>query len=454
MIQIQEKILTLGNCKISVLGAGISGIYAATLAGMQGADVLLSDAATPNLTAVQKDLLKKYQVNLETEGHSEKIFDAHFVVKSPGIPNSSNIIKELKAKSIPVIGEIEFAYQLLNTNHIIAVTGSNGKTTTTTMIAEFLKNSGRPVFCGGNIGNPLSKIVLTETIDDTAIIVLELSSFQLEDIHSFRPSVSLFLNITEDHMDRYDHDPERYFQAKNKITKNQFPDDHYIYYAHDKKLSENLPQKVNCIPFFPENQNSGIFIKDQTIFYNAKKLVSLQNLNICGEHNYLNLLAALQVCQLYNLTKQNIYESVKNFMPPEHRLEFVVEIDGVKYYNDSKATNVDSVKMALTAFNEPVVLILGGRDKAADFRVLSSAIQQKVRHLIITGEAGEKIHNQLKNVTATTVIKDFRKAVEQAGQLAQKGDVVLLSPACASFDAFRNFEERGKFFKKIVKGMQ
>jgi UDP-N-acetylmuramoylalanine--D-glutamate ligase len=141
-------------------------------------------------------------------------------------------------------------------------------------------------------------------------------------------------------------------------------------------------------------------------------------------------------------------------MPPEHRLEFVVEIDGVKYYNDSKATNVDSVKMALTAFNEPVVLILGGRDKAADFRVLSSAIQQKVRHLIITGEAGEKIHNQLKNVTATTVIKDFRKAVEQAGQLAQKGDVVLLSPACASFDAFRNFEERGKFFKKIVKGMQ
>ena len=396
--------------------------------------------------------LSKYNVKIEEDGHSDKIFDSHFVIKSPGISNFAEIIKKLTSNGIPVIGEIEFAYQLLNTNNIVAITGSNGKTTTTTMITNFLKNAGLDVYCGGNIGHPLSRIVLEEKIEDESIVVLELSSFQLEDIYSFCPQISIILNVTLDHMDRYHQVFDLYFAAKMRITHFQKEDDFYIYYSDDENLKDAIPRNVQAMAFSLCDKSSGIFIGDNYVWYGSEKLIPLEELNIKGRHNYLNLIAALKVCKIYNLTKDQIFESVKNFQTPEHRLEFVGEIKGTKYYNDSKATNVDSVNMALTAFEEPVILILGGRDKDSDFTLLQDSIKAKVKHLVITGEAAEKIDSQLNGTVDSVIIKNFTEAVQKAHDLATGDDIVLLSPACASFDAFKNYEERGKYFKQLVKG--
>lgn len=452
MKQTKEKISTLRNKQVTVLGAGISGIFAAALAGNLNADVLLSDCKKINFSDANQRLLEKHNVKIEDGGHSAKMFDSHFVIKSPGIANSSKIVRELKKESIPVMGEIEFASQLLKTNNVVAITGSNGKTTTTSMIAEFLKNSGNPIFCGGNIGTPLSKIVLDEEIDEKTIIVLELSSFQLEDTDQFHPHIAVFLNITPDHLDRYHQNIDEYFKAKMNISKNQTEGDYYIYFADDKKLTQNLPENVKCIPFSLKDETSGVFLKNGFVWYNSEELIAIDQLNIKGKHNYLNLVAALKVCELYKLTKDQIFETVKNFRTPEHRLEFVAEINGAEYYNDSKATNVDSVKMALTAFDQPVILILGGRDKDSDFSLLKDAIRSKVKNLVITGEAAEKIKARLSDTVESEIVKDFTKAVEKAKDLSVSGDIVLLSPACASFDAFKNYEERGKCFKEIVEG--
>ena len=340
----------------------------------------------------------------------------------------------------------------MKTKKIIAITGSNGKTTTTSMIADFLTNTNNDVFCGGNIGNPLSKIVLEETISEKTIIVLELSSFQLEDISKFKPYISLFLNISEDHMDRYENNFNLYFQAKLKITQNQTNDDFYIYFGDDNYLGKNLPHNVKTIPYYLNNYNSEIYVKENCIFYNSINLININELNIRGTHNFLNLIAALNVCKILNLKSEEIVNSVKKFKAPEHRLEFVAEINGIKYYNDSKATNIDSVKMALTAFDDPIILILGGRDKDSNFTLLSNAIKEKVKILILTGESANKIESQLKKVIQPIIVPNFQNAIEKAINMATKNDIVLLSPACASFDAFKNYKERGQVFKKIVKG--
>ncbi len=452
MITINNQILTLKNQKISVLGAGVSGYHAAVLAASFGAKVLLSDASEIKFSPQQRELLKKLGILVEEKGHSAEVFTADFVIKSPGIPNSGSIIKNIKNQDIPIIGEIEFAYQLLQTDNIIAVTGSNGKTTTTTMISEFLKNTQRRVFCGGNIGHPLSRIIYEEKIQDDDIVVLELSSFQLEDIYSFRPAVAVLLNISNDHMDRYANNMERYRQAKLRIASNQTKENYFIYYSDDKQLSQNLPKGVNPIPFSLSNENSGIYMENDTLIYNDHPFLNTGELNIRGTHNYLNLMAALHVCRIFGLEAEDLEASVKQFKPPEHRLEFVEEIKGVAYYNDSKATNIDAVKMALTAFKKPIILILGGRDKDSDFSLLNRDILAKVKQLVLTGEDAEKIQGQLDKRIKPVIVKDFEAAVNRARENAGAGDIVLLSPACASFDAFKNFEERGRYFKKIVRG--
>ncbi len=454
MIYIKNKISTLKSQKISVLGAGTSGYHAAVLAASFGAKVLLSDAKETRFSSQQQKLLGTYDVKVEEKGHSAEVFAADFVIKSPGIPNSSSIIKKIRTQQIPILGEIEFAYQLLQTDNIIAITGSNGKTTTTSMISDFLVNTKNRVYCGGNIGKPLSKIIFEEDIQESDIVVLELSSFQLEDIYSFRPSVAVFLNISNDHMDRYANSMEKYLQAKLRIASNQTDENYFIYYGRDKQLEQNLPKGVNSIPFYLSNKNSDIHLAEDTIIYNGTPLITTKELRIRGTHNYLNLIAALHVCRIFGLEGNTIRESVKNFKPPVHRLEFLDDIEGVKYYNDSKATNIDSVKMALTAFKKPVILILGGRDKDSDFTQLNPMISTKVKQVILTGEAAEKIQSQLDKTITATIIKEFKAAVKKAKSLAQSGDIVLLSPGCASFDAFKNFEERGRCFKKIIKGFK
>ncbi len=453
MIIINDQIFTLNHSKVAVLGAGISGIYAAVLAASLGADTILSDASSISLTPEQESLLSKNSVSIEEKGHSSKIFAADFVIKSPGIPNASTIIKILKNQDIPVIGEIEFAYQLLDTDKIVAITGSNGKTTTTMMVHQFLSAAKKSVFCGGNIGTPLSQIVFKEEITSDSIVVLEVSSFQLEDIVNFRPYVALFLNISEDHLDRYANRLEHYLQAKMRIAINQTAENFFIYNGADDTLIKNLPKTVTNRPFSLDNTESSSYLFNQSIYYKSEKLVNIADLKIKGEHNYQNLIAALQVCEIFDIKKEALVSIVKNFTPPGHRLEFVDTVNGVDYYNDSKATNIESVKMALTAFDVPVILILGGRDKDSDFSLLVDAIRKKVKRVILTGEAAEKIDTQFPPGINREIVTEFETAVKHAATQAKAGDVVLLSPACASFDAFKNFKARGRYFKKIVKDL-
>ncbi|MBN2057458.1 MAG: UDP-N-acetylmuramoyl-L-alanine--D-glutamate ligase [Candidatus Saganbacteria bacterium] len=422
--------------RIAVLGLAKSGLAAAERLKGLGKQVFLSETK-PRSQISPASLKALAELGLEAEfgGHSQKVLLADLIVISPGIPLDIPIVRQAAAKGIPVISEIELAYRLL-TKPIIAITGTNGKTTTTTLIGELLKAAGKKVAVAGNIGEPL---VL---VDDTALdyIIAEISSYQLETIVDFRPWISVILNIQPDHLVRHG-DMSGYIKAKARIFINQTGDD-YLVFNEDDPAVKKMAKTASC-------RLKG-FSKD------CFKIITLdpKEIKIPGRHNLENSLAAATVADICGVDKQVVAEVLKNFPGVEHRIEMVAEGNGVTYYNDSKATNPDSTLVALETFaGRGIVLILGGKDKGTELATLSKKIKEFVKFVVLIGEATDRFAAALKQAgySAVSRVNDLEAAVRTAGAKAVKGDIVLLSPACASFDMFANFEERGRVFKQIVK---
>ena len=480
--------------KITVVGLARSGAGAAGLLSLMGAEVTVTDKRPENELI---DMVKELgpSVKLALGGHPEEVFSAaDLIVVSPGVPLEIRPIASAKAKGIPVIGELELAFQIIekaecreqsaegeNPIPFLAVTGSNGKSTTTTLLDHMMKKAGFNTVFGGNIGNALTEEILKAVKSEELkagsnenlspftfhlscdYVVAEVSSFQLESIESFRPHIASILNITPDHMDRY-HSMTEYRDAKAAIYLNQRGTDFLVLNADDSEVLDlytlhfrpGNPDRPKVYFFSRNREVEGIYYKDGKVYCNMPDiscntcLIKADEIRIKGVHNLENAMAASAMALLANCSLEAVAESMKEFKGLEHRLELVRELDGVKYINDSKGTNVGAVVKSIESFPEPVVLIAGGRDKAGDFSVLRELVSQKVRAVILIGEASGKIKDALGDVTDTLMAKDLAEAVTMSRQMAKKGDVVLLSPACASFDMFRDYEDRGRQFKKLV----
>lgn len=380
--------------------------------------------------------------------------DITLIIISPGVPQSIDIVKEAKKRNIKVIGEIEFAYNLIPDRNYISVTGTDGKTTTVNLIYSII-SSYKKARLLGNVGNTFSKEV--ESIEKDEDIVLELSSFQLETVDNFHSHISVILNIAEDHLDRYK-DIEDYFNAKKNITKNQNSNDflilNYDNFYTNRYYNELIKTKdisFNVLTFSTKYREANLYYnsEDECLYYNGEKIFSIAKRKLLGMHNIENILASVLACIKDNIPIEYIDKAVNNFKSIEHRLEFVKEIDGVRYINDSKATSMSAVMSALKSFDKNIILIMGGRNKGIDFKPLKSIIEERVKKLILTGEASEDLSSMI-DVSNKIIIKDFTEAFDYAKKIAVKGDTVLLSPGCASFDSFKNYEERGKYFKSLV----
>ena len=445
--------LDLKDKKVLVVGLGKSGIAACRLLVRHSARVTATDSRSLDALSEEAKGLISTGVNIEAGGHRPETFlSSDLIILSPGVPLVIPQLVRAKNKGIKIIGEIELAYQFLNTP-VIAVTGSNGKSTTTTLIGEIIKKKGDSVFVGGNIGTPLTEYILSDSSSDC--VVLELSSFQLETIESFRPAISILLNISPDHLDRYKSIQE-YADAKLRIFENQTVDDFAIING-DEPWSSDISKRIkgNVIIFSrKEKVQNGIYIEDgwmaSAIYNHRGKICEVSKIGIKGVHNIENSMAAAAAALLWGCSHDAIAQTLREFPGLEHRLEFVREIDGVRYINDSKGTNVGAVIKSIEGFNEPILLIAGGRDKDGDFSSLRPLIKEKVKRLILIGEAKDKIAAAAGDMTTTGFADSLEEAVHIASNEALKGDVVLLSPACASFDMFKNFEERGRLFKEIV----
>jgi UDP-N-acetylmuramoylalanine--D-glutamate ligase len=452
MIDINKIPTDFKGKKIAVLGAARSGISASLLLAKQGANVLLSDIKNVKISKQDLEELINNKIEIELREHSSKVYQSDLVIVSPGIPNTAPIVERIEALSIPIVSESEAAYWFSQPCEIVAITGSNGKTTTTTLIFELLKNSNLDVYCGGNIGTPFSKLILKseKSISKKKVFVLEVSSFQLERIFHFHPYISVILNISQDHLDRHG-DIHSYLSTKLKIAMNQTPSDYFIYNEDDRLISQNLPRNCTAIPFgLLSTTEKPIKATRDAIYLNNTELIRRTDIRLFGEHNLYNIMSALNVTLFYNIPAEKIRNTLKNFKSIEHRLEYVTTIDGVDYYNDSKATNVDSVIWALKSFEKPIVIILGGKDKNSNFSPLIPEIKKHAKSALLIGEAAPKIKKVLNRVIPLYEENSLQEAVKTAKKLSNKGDIVLLSPSCASFDMFENFEHRGKVFKQIV----
>ncbi len=441
--------------KLIVLGAGESGVGAAILAKDKGFDVLVSDKGA---------ITEKYLLALEREGiryesgqHSEvEILGADLVVKSPGIPENAPLIRTLKAKGIPVIAEIEFAAQYTDAK-LYCITGSNGKSTTTMLTYYMLQKGGVNVGLAGNIGKSFALQVAREDFD---AYVLEISSFMLDDMFHFRADVAVILNITPDHLDRYDHKMDNYVDSKFRMVRNQTARDYFIYCLDDEETVKGLKRHHTpaiALPITQEQivENGAYLDGDKNIIINTSKgeqfIMNTEDLSLQGKHNVYNNMAAGLVAKVQELRNRSMQESMSSYVNIPHRLEHVACIGGVNYINDSKATNVNSVWYALESFSPQIVLIMGGVDKGNDYEMLRDLVKSKVRAVICIGKDNTRIHESFEDDTDVIVnSSSMRDAVEIASHLAQKGDTVLLSPACASFDWFKNYEERGDKFKEAV----
>jgi len=439
--------------RLVILGGGESGAGTAVLGLQQGYNVFVSDKS--KIADKYKSVLDEYKVAYEEEQHTEeKILNADVVMKSPGIPEKAEIVKKLRAKGTKIVSEIEFASWYTDAQ-IVGITGANGKTTTTALTYHIMKEGGMNVGLGGNIGKSFAMQVATEKYD---YYVLEISSFQLDDIEKFRPNIAILTNITPDHLDRYDYELQNYVAAKYAITKNQTENDVFIYCSDDEITMQNIdkyPTHAKKIPFSYETEYAeGAYVKDETIHINIKNnpfTMSIQELGIRGRHNVYNSMAAGIVANIYGLRKEQIRESLMNFKSLEHRLESVTKIRGVEFINDSKATNVNSTWYALESTSKPIIWIAGGVDKGNDYTVLEQLVKKKVRAMICLGVDNTKLHAAFsKHVDIVVNCTNMRDAVRMAYQLGNPGDAVLLSPACASFDLFQNYEDRGKKFKDAV----
>jgi UDP-N-acetylmuramoylalanine--D-glutamate ligase len=434
--------------KLVILGAGESGTGTAILGKQQGFEVFLSDYGI--IKPEHKADLIAANIEFEENGHNfERIFSAHLVVKSPGIAEKTPIIIALKEKKIPIIGEIEFAsrYSKVKT---IGITGSNGKTTTTMLTYHLMKTAGFPVQVGGNVGLSYARLVADEATTQPLWYVLELSSFQLDDIVAYRSDISMILNITSDHLDRYDYKMDNYIAAKFRITMNQKEQDFFIYNADNENI-------VNFINLNYQGKPQRIYVKKSLydlgiLTYPEYNLTfNLKGTQLKGEHNWFNAYCAVKAVLLAGGAPESIEKGLASFQNVAHRLEFVAEIKEIEYINDSKATNVDSVYYALGAMTKPTVLILGGTDKGNDYSQIEQLVREKVKAIVCMGKDNSRIVAYFTRLNIP-IIETFSasEAVTQAASLAKSGDCVLLSPACASFDLFRNYEDRGEQFKAAV----
>ena len=440
--------------KLVVLGAGESGVGTAILGKQKGFNVFVSDKG--EIAKKYKEVLLHNEIPFEEGKHSENIiFEADVVMKSPGIPDNVAIIQELNDRSIPVISEIEFASKYTK-GIIVGITGSNGKTTTTLLVNHILKKAHINVGMGGNIGASFAQQVAANNFD---IHVLELSSFQLDGIVNFAPHIAIITNITPDHLDRYDYKFENYINSKFRITENQKETDFLIYDADDPVIVnwlKNNKTKATLLPFSLENElEQGVFFKDNNIQIKYKTediIMGITTLALKGKHNTKNAMAAAMTATLLKVRKDTIRESLEDFEGAEHRLESVLKINGVQYINDSKATNVNATFYALDSMKSPTVWIVGGVDKGNDYLDLMPLVREKVKAIICLGLDNQKIVQTFNNVVDLIVeTAGAEEAVKVAYKIAKKGDAVLLSPACASFDLFENYEDRGNQFKQAVR---
>ena len=442
--------------KIVVLGGAESGVGAAVLAKVKGFDVFLSDNG--QIKDEYASMLRKWEIPFEQGGHTrELLLGADEVVKSPGIPSTAPLVREFAQKGTRIVSEIEFASRFDSAKKI-CITGSNGKTTTTSLIYYLLKEAGLDAGLGGNIGKSYALQVATEKHD---YYVLEISSFQLDDTYDFRPDIAIITNITPDHLDRYDHNMENYVRAKFKITRNLRPEDCFIFDSDDAITIEHLSKIVlqcKMLPFSQEKKvQQGAYLDGSKIvvrYEQSESEIYLRELALSGRHNIYNSMAAAIAAKVTGIEDGKIREALGSFSPIEHRLEPVLSVKDVMYINDSKATNVDSAWYALECQTRPVVWIVGGTDKGNDYSTLNDLVREKVKAIVCLGVDNRKIHEAFAPIVGEDMIVDTdsaEEAVKVSSMIAKSGDVVLLSPCCASFDLFKNYEDRGRQFKMAVR---
>jgi UDP-N-acetylmuramoylalanine--D-glutamate ligase len=440
--------------RMVILGGGESGIGAAVLSGLNGYEVFVSDGGS--LKPEHKKEMDQKAIAYEEGGHSEeKILNAEEIVKSPGIPEKNELIKKIRKKGIPIISEIELAYRYKGNSKIIGITGSNGKTTTTAMTYHICRHGGLDCALVGNIGYSFARQVAEA---GKPWYIAEISSFQLDDIVEFRPDVAILTNITEDHLDRYDYQFENYIRSKFRIAMNQKNTDFFIYNIDDPVITKHINQysfHSNPLPITMQNElNPGSFIRNgqMNIQVGTEKMqMSIYDFALKGIHNQYNTMAAGLAAVTIGIRKQKIREAIQSFEALEHRMEYVSTVRGVEFINDSKATNVNSTWYALESMTKPVILILGGIDKGNDYGLIRDLVKEKVKAIVCMGVDNRKIHEAFQHDTPLMVnTGSAQEAVKAAFHFADKGDVILLSPACASFDLFKNYEDRGKQFKEAV----
>jgi UDP-N-acetylmuramoylalanine--D-glutamate ligase len=442
--------------RIAILGGGESGVGAAILAQKQGFTVFLSDMG--KIKEKYKNVLSNYNIDFEEEKHStEKILNAELVVKSPGIPDKAPLIVQLKEKGISVISEIEFAGRYTNAK-TICITGSNGKTTTTLLLYHILKNAGLNVGLAGNVGKSFAWQVAEEKFD---IYVIEISSFQLDGMYDFRADIAILMNITPDHLDRYNYDFQNYIDSKFRIIQNQTKNDFFVVCTDDEVTQNEIKKRKiepAIIPFgLGEPGENSAGVKDEKLVINIHKnqfIMSILDLAIQGKHNTYNSMAAGIAGMILEIRNEQLRESLSNFTGVEHRLERFLKVHGIEFINDSKATNVNSTWYALESIGKPIVWIAGGVDKGNDYSMLKGLAKEKVKAIVCLGKDNQKIHEAFKGVVKNIVdASSMDEAVKAAYYLARNGDTVLLSPACASFDLFENYEDRGAQFKQKVRNL-
>jgi len=448
--------MKLKDKPVLVVGLGKSGVASAQFLLARGAKVTVSDSKSPEQLANEIPALLDRGIAVETGGHGERTFRGQdLIVVSPGVPADSAPLLQARLQGVPIIGEIELAAQFLQ-GRIVAITGSNGKTTTTTLTGEILAASGFPVAVGGNIGTPA--ISLVDQTTPKSFVVLEVSSFQLETIQTFRPFISAILNITPDHLDRH-RTLEAYVDAKARIFENQNATDFCVLNADDAAANA-LTSRAKCpVLHFSRRTEvpAGVFVRQGKVFFRngetEREILPVEEITLQGAHNLENVLAAVCIASLAGCPANKIGQAVHAFKAVEHRLEFVAEIAGVRYFNDSKATNVDATIKALESFPANIHLILGGKDKGSDYSVLNPLLRERVKQVYTIGAAAEKIASQIGQAAPIDPSGTLENALRRASAAAKPGDIVLLAPACASFDQFQSYEHRGRVFKELVRAL-
>ena len=443
--------------RLVILGAGESGVGTALLAIQQGYDVFVSDGG--KIKEAYKNELLSNGIDFEESSHTEeKILSADEVMKSPGIPEKNELVKKIREKGISIISEIEFAFRYKGDSKIIAITGSNGKTTTTALTWHICNHAGMDCAMVGNIGYSFARQL---ALDPKSLYVIEISSFQLDDIKTFRPDVAILTNITEDHLDRYDYKMQNYVDSKFRVVENQQTNDVFIYNLDDKITNQNINNYPIQSTLYPITMSKelpqGAYLTNAQMHLKWKTedmQMSIEDFALKGKHNQYNSMAASLGATAVGIKKESIRESLQTFQSLEHRMEPVAKIKGVQFINDSKATNVNSTWFALESIDKPTILILGGVDKGNDYSLLNELVKEKVKAIICMGIDNRKVHEAFGDFVSLIVnASSADEAVKAAFHFADKGDVVLLSPACASFDLFKNYEDRGMQFKNAVKNL-